>query len=762
MKSGAHGWRVWRSGGSLASACAFAMACCAALAAEPGTDTPSLETPERPRIGLVLSGGGAKGGAHAGVLQVLEELRVPIDCIAGTSVGAMIGAGYASGHTATEVRDFVLAVDWPALVSGARHREMVPIERNLADAGFSHEFELGVRDRKVLLPAAAMPVHDLDQLLRYFVRSTRTITDFDRLPIPFRAVATDLVSGNMVVLDSGDLATAVRASMSVPGGFQPVRAGEQMLADGGLTRNLPVDIVRELCADVVIAVTVLEAEVTPEQLNTAPQLATRAINLMVDANTFEQQRTLTARDVNLTIRTADITTPDVERVAETVPMGEAAARAIADRLREFSLPPGQYAAWRTAVTAQQEQRVRLAGVRFDGLQRVNPAFLAATAHVRAGDEVDIARLNREALRLYEIGEFDLVDYTLEGDPAAPTLVWRPREKPWGPDYFVADIGLYASRRETPEFVVYGRHTRSWLNPRGGAWRNEAQLGVDSLVSTSLYQPIDVAQRFFVEPMVGYRVNWTNIYGDGAILATYRLIDLVAGMDFGINFGRDTQARLGYGRTRRDFDRTSGAMLLPAEDARDAVLWISLVSDDQDSARLPTRGIATRARLQWSDESLGANRDWRRLEAATSIAVPLRGDVLLVRLAGGHDLGSELPLDRAFAIGGPDNFAGLPLNALRTPRYWAASTTYLRRVRDLWPAFDQALYIGTRLQGGWFADDFGLLTDEHVYALSLFATRKTFLGPVTLGVAAITDEGWGMWLAFGRYIGRDASGRGGIH
>jgi NTE family protein len=733
-------------------AIACLLACAVAVQAEPGA--------ERPRIGLALSGGGAKGGAHAGVLEVLEEMRVPIDCIAGTSVGAMVGGGYASGLSAAELRAFVLNVDWPGLVSGVGHRERAPMERKQAEAGFSNELEFGISRRKLVMPGRVVPSTDLESLLRKYVAQTHATTDFDQLPIPFRAVATDMLSGEPIAIASGDLATAMYASMAVPGAFSPVVTEEHVLVDGGLVRNLPVDVARALCADIVIAVTLMEQPATHDDLRSAGQLAFRAMNLMVDANTRAQQRTLTERDINIQVWTGDVLTPDFDRVVETVPMGVDAARAVAHRLEALSLSPEQYAAWRAEVAARDEARVRLAGLRYEGLQRVNPEFLATYSRLRAGDEVNIARISQEALRLSELGEFDAVDYRLEGDPAAPTLVWRPREKPWGPDYFVADFGLHASKEEIPSFVLYGRHTRTWLNPRGGEWRNQAQLGRESLVSTSLYQPVDVAQLYFVEPVLGYVINWQNLYVGDEREATYRTIDLDVGLDVGMNLGREAQLRVGYGHTNRRFDRVTGLPLLPQDDVRDGVVWIGIRLDSHDLAFIPTEGTTARLDYQRSHESLGANREWERAELGVSIVTRFRGDALVLGLDAGTDFGSGLPLDRGFSIGGPASFPGLRFGELRTPEYWSASASYIRRVRDLMPMFDQALYFGTRLQAGWFADDYALLDDEHVYSLAFFMTVKSFAGPMTIGAAATTSNAWGLWLALGREIGGDSvMGRG---
>src|SRR6186713_2952419 len=188
----------------------------------------------RPRVGLVLAGGGAKGGAHVGVLKVLEELHVPVDCIAGTSMGALIGGGYAAGIPADELEKFLVGIDWKKVVGSQGRRDLEPIEQKRSGPTYSNEFEFGITPDGVVAPGGLINTSNIEDLLRVYVARARLETDFDKLPIPYRAVATDMVSSKMVVLDKGDLATAMRASMAIPGAFAPVLMDPWILNDGGL------------------------------------------------------------------------------------------------------------------------------------------------------------------------------------------------------------------------------------------------------------------------------------------------------------------------------------------------------------------------------------------------------------------------------------------------------------------------------------------------------------------------------------------------
>jgi NTE family protein len=723
----------------------------AAAAAEPAAQQ-ALGPEGRPRIGLVLAGGGAKGGAHVGVLKVLEEMRIPIDCIAGTSMGALVGAGYASGIPAAELQEFVVGIDWKSVVGGLGQRDLQPIEQKRAGVTYSNDFEFGLKDGKVLLPSGIVETANIENLLRTYVARARMQADFDRLPIPFRAVATDMLSGEMVVLESGDLATAMRASMAIPGAFSPVVTDQYILSDGGMVRNIPVDVARQLCADVVIVVNLVEPPVPREKLQTAAQLASRSNGVMIEANERAQLATLTPRDVLIDVHMGDITTSSFERVPETVPLGEAAARGAAAQLAALSVPAPQYTAWRQKVTSPQEVETRLADVRYEGLERVNPEYLAERAKLKPGDVADIDAISDEALRMGALQDFESVEYRIKAGEMGQVLEWLPREKRIGPDYLKFDLGMYASAGGDLAFNLYGKHTRTWLNPLGAEWRNELQLGYENLLVTSLYQPLDKGQTFFVEPRFVLSQTNEDLFLDGERIATYRFSDVAGNVDFGANLGNHSQARLGYLYTRRKRDIDTGSLFLPEGEDDDAGISAAVTYDSRDTPFNATSGMAMAIEYLNSDDSLGADRDWERIEAGIGAALPVRQDVVWLTLAGGSNLGSELPADRYFVLGGPGSFPGYELGELRAPEYWSASGSYLWKLTDIMSLRGQALYGGLRLQVARTYDRFDQIDEGEVYGGSIYLSGRTMVGPLTVGVGLTSKDSWSLWLAVGRPVG----------
>jgi NTE family protein len=364
----------------------------AAMSAQPAGQTaadPTTAAPARPRIGLVLAGGGAKGGAHIGALKVLEELHVPIDCIAGTSIGALVGAGYATGQPAAEIEKFVTGIDWAAVIGGVGRRTLEPIEQKRLALDAGSKVQMGLVDGKIVTPSGLADASSIDDLLRSYVARSRAVSDFNKLPIPFRAVATDMVSGDMVVLDRGDIAIAMRASMAIPGAFSPVVLDPWILSDGGMVRNIPIDVARDTCADIVIVVNLVEPPPDREKLVQAQQLLSRSMDVMFEVNEKAQLATLTDRDILINVPMGDITTADFDRMPETIPLGETAARKVTDRLAALAVPAPEYAAWRSSVTTSQTIEAKVVDIRVEGLDYVNPKYLRTLTSVEAGDAVAI-------------------------------------------------------------------------------------------------------------------------------------------------------------------------------------------------------------------------------------------------------------------------------------------------------------------------------------------------------------------------------------
>jgi NTE family protein len=706
--------------------------------------------PKRPRVGLVLAGGGARGGAHIGVLKVLEEMRIPIDCIAGTSMGALVGGGYASGMSATEIESFVKTVDWKAVVGGLGNRPLESPEQKRMDAS-AGSIEVGVRGGSIIPPAGLISTSRMEDLLRTYVARGRLVEDFNKLPIPFRAVATDMLTGNMVVIDHGDIATAMRASMAVPGAFAPVVTEQYVLADGFVVRNLPVDIARDTCADVVIAVNLAKVALKRDQLGGPASQISRANDVMSEANEKLQLATLTPRDVRIDVFLGDIGAGDFERTPDTIPLGEKAAREAASRLAALSVSEQEYAAWRRKVTVRQTIAAKIKEVRFEGLARVNPEYLRSLTQVHAGDTVDTAAISRDAARMGVVDDLDGVEYKLTGDPANPVLVWQPKESLLGPDYLRPSAGLYGAGGGDLQFQVGVQHVRRWINSYGAEWRNRLQLGTDSLLQTSFYQPLDVAQTFFIEPSALARQSVEDVYNDGNRVARYHFNDAGGQFDVGANWGHSGQIRVGYWASSRRANIDIGIPLLPEVDTTDAGLAATATFDSREEESFAAHGVAAAVQYYQSSTDVGADRNWQRIEAAVRSGFPAGKMMIWLTAAGGSELGSTLPADRAFSLGGPQSFPGFAMGEIRARRYWTADGAFLWHVADILPILSQKLYGGLTLEGGRVYDRIDPVPDGTVYGGSVYFGGRTPIGTITMGVGWASGSRAG-WITLGTPVG----------
>jgi NTE family protein len=703
----------------------------------------------------VLGGGGAKGAAHIGVLRVLDELHVPIDCVVGTSMGALVGAVFASGAPAAEVERAMLAIDWARTVGGEGQRDRTPINRKLTSQTYTNGLEVGVRNRQLRMPGGLVDTQEIEQMIRTLVASARSTQRFDDLPIPYRAVATDMLTGQMVVLGSGDLSVAMRASMAMPGVFSPVTIDGRVLSDGGMTRNLPVDVARELCADVVVAVWVSSPPQDAEGLESAVSVLQRSVNVMIEANERVQIASLSATDVGIDVPTGDIGASDFERVPEAVELGRAAAIAQSDALRRYAVPAEEYRAWADSRARSASNAPTLADVRIVGTDRVNPDFVRAQLEdVRPGAAPRLDEIVTDVERVHALGDFERVEYALTGPEDQRVLEITPVEKSWGPDFFRFDLGLSTYEGGDIFAILRVDHNRTWMNSRGGQWHNAAQLGRQSLLTTDFYQPLDATrQRFFVQPIALAREDIEDVYLDGDRAARYSLRELFGQVDLGVNFGTRAQLRLGLRSGDHEAQLDTGPPSLPElERTPDTSIQLRAVYDTRDSIALPTRGTWWSARYVSSTDWLGGEEDYSILESVFVKSFEVHNDNSLTVMLGGADtLDGELPITQQIKIGGIRTFPGLRPGELRGNSYWVAGARYSWRLLDLRPVFGEALYAGLRFQAGDVGERFDGAPAETLYGLAGSIGGRTPVGPFLFSLGFVDNGSWQLQFTLGRPV-----------
>jgi NTE family protein len=369
--------------------------------------------PQRPRIGLVLSGGGARGFAHVGVLEVLEELQVPVDFIAGTSMGAVVGGLYASGMSPAELRQVIEDIDWVNAFDDVPPRRDLSFLRKRDDFDFLTRLRLYIKDWKIALPKGFIQGQKITNILAGLTLPVAAVHDFDALPIPFRAMATDASTGAAVALASGDLESAIRASMAVPAIFSPVEMQGRTLVDGGVANNLPVDVVREMGADIVIAVDIATRPATGGDVKSALGITGQMLTVLMYENTLEQLKLLGERDVLIQPDLPGITSASFEKGREGIEYGAEAARAMAEELSRLAVPTARFAEYRARLDAVPRTPPVIDAVRFDNRSLLGTEAIRHRVEVPEGEPLDVARLQHELDTLYGEGIFDSVTFSLD-------------------------------------------------------------------------------------------------------------------------------------------------------------------------------------------------------------------------------------------------------------------------------------------------------------------------------------------------------------
>ncbi|HXQ64055.1 MAG TPA: patatin-like phospholipase family protein [Steroidobacteraceae bacterium] len=705
---------------------------------------PPAHAAPRPKICLVLSGGGARGIAHIGVLKVLEQQRVPIDCVVGTSAGAVIGGAYASGASPEEIERAIRGADWDDLLTDQPARFNRSVYAKEVDRARFGSREVGIRSSSIGLPRGVV----IGQHLQFFLQTLVAPAGrgpFDELPIPYRALATDFTTGRLAVLDHGDLAGAIRASMSVPGAFAPVDIEGRTLVDGGLVRNLGVDVARQLGADIIIAVNVGAPLLKREELGSLLSAAEQTLFILVQQNVDVSLASLGVRDVLISPDLGALGVGDFAHGADFIPAGELATRLAAPALAPLALSEADYAAWR-----RTQRRARVAPhydhvvVDTSRLVRVPPASISRLL----GGDPDPANPDAAINTLLGTDDFELIEGEVHPEPDGTTLVLRPVEKPWGPDYLRVGGLLTANFEGTSTFTLYLDQRRTWLNDSGLEWRNRGSLGqIDSLAS-ELRQPLDSARTVFVAPRLFGSNELHDLYVGSDSIGSFRVKQLRIGLDLGLRIGNLGEVTAGIEGGSGAAARTTGEALGPDVRHRIGALYATWVFDRLDSLDFPRRGFLLTGDAELARRMLGGEDVYDRVSIDAQQAFGTERSSLLIEARYQTALGGQLPLYEQFTLGGFQNLSGLALDQELSSRIAFLRTVYRWRVATF-SALLPALYAGVSLEAADLGARPGGVRPGQLYGGSTFLSADSALGPLYLGIG-VADGGF---TALYLYVGR---------
>jgi NTE family protein len=735
----------------VASAAMVAGLSAVALPAQAAESAKPQATAKRAKICLVLSGGGARGAAHVGVLKVLEEYRVPIDCIAGTSMGSLVGAAYATGTSVAEMETINQSISVELLFKENPPRQDLGWRRKQDDYRDFIGPEIGVGKGSLTLSKGLVSGVQLETVLRQLTKA-KGYYRFDDLPIPFRGVATDLVTGKAVVFKDGELANVMRASMSVPGAVAPAEFGGMMLVDGMLTSNLPVDAARAMGADIVIAVNVGTPLLKREELNGIMGITGQMLSILTEQNVQASLASLKPTDILISPELGDYTTGDFDNLPKISPLGEAAARKVAERLLQLSLPPAQYAALRQRQQARVETDLRAVDeVRIAGLNSVNPATVRAAMDTAAGQPIDQKKLDADMRRIFGTGDFEHVNYSFLEEQNRRILAVDAVEKTWGLDTIRLGLGLTTDFAGDALFNLLVSYRKKWINSLGAEWRTDAQIGPTAGVITEFYQPFEADGPFFVAPHASLERRGVPVFTGEDQIGSYDLTYALAGFDLGAQLLQYGEIRLGVVAGTMKPDLSIGAAYLSPKtnSIGQGAYTFKLALDQLDSLHFPREGWRAGARVYDSNKALGADAVYTKWDADVNGVYSLGDHTLNVGLKAGGKIGShDLPGYDQFQWGGFLQQSGYAPGQLLGGDLLFGRVVYYHRVRR--GTLLEGMYAGVSLEVGRVDDP--LVAGNPSGTLksgSLFLAADSPLGPAYLGYGRSTDGNANFYFFIGR-------------
>ncbi|WP_229262093.1 patatin-like phospholipase family protein [Duganella guangzhouensis] len=560
---------------------------------------PDASIKPRPKIALVLSGGGARGFAHIGVLRALQELRVPVDFVVGTSMGSVVGGAYAAGTSVDQLEQLVRRTDWNAVVADRPPRDELFYRRREEDLLLPSRIEFGVHSDGVSLPPAAAGNEALELALTSVLPAGARDKPANLLQLPFRSVASDLVTGELVELSDAPLFLAMRASLAVPGVFAPVRVNERLLVDGGLVRNLPVDVAREMGADIIIAVNVGTPLAPEKELVSAVSVAQQMLQILTEQNVQRSLRELRPNDVLLQPNLGGIGFLDFGRYDRAMKEGEAAVRAMSDKLVKLALPEAQYAAYETkrlSAPVSIDQSVQLAKLEVAPSGRINPKELEVQTGLKVGQMVTSEEANRAGNLLFGRGDLARVETEVRDDQNGRSVLIKPTEADWAHSRLRVGLELSSDFSDNNAFELKVMHVLSSLNDWGAELRTIGYVGTERLLGTQWWQPLGAGSQWYVAPSLEYGSGANDIFSSsGFRQSRYAYNYSAATMAVGRQFGRWGDLRYSVERQNANSHPSIPEDLTKSYTSQ-TLQTLSFNIDTLDTIAFPTRG--TLFSLEW--------------------------------------------------------------------------------------------------------------------------------------------------------------------
>ncbi len=704
-------------------------------------------------VGLVLGGGGARGAAHIGVLKVLERERVPICRIAGTSMGSIVGGLYASGYAPEEIERVLLAVDWKDVLSDDPPRADFPMRRKNDTLRYLLNFRLGFRDGKIQLPRGVIQGQKLLLLLRRLTLHTWNTDHFDGLSIPFRAVATDIARGEAVVFDKGDLALAIRASMSVPAAFAPLRVDGKLLVDGGIVNNVPVDIVREMGAHHLIVVDVGAPLLEDKDLNSPFAITMQMLDVLMKQRTADVLRGMALTDVKIQPDLGDIGSADFDRAAETIAPGEAAALAAVSQIRRFSLTPEAYAQYRARHRKRAFDAPMIAYLDVLSERSKTSGYVMRRLDSLPGERLDLDRVEASIGAAYGLGNYERIAWrpvSRDGEFGVEVL---PVDKGWGPNFITFGLQISDDFEGRNDYQLGAEYTMTGLNRFGGEWRSRLELGRITGLRSEFFQPFGERGQYFAFPYVEYRALDQSLSVDGAVVSLFRFGRASAGFDLGfepsVNWRIYGGLFRGHGRARTE---VGSGQFRQQISGNIGGYRLGLIRDTIDDGNFP--GAGSRGEISVIAESfaLGSDGNGDIVDIQWDKALSHGPDRFLLGARLHASFGEPNLFDALGTLGGFTNLSGFAERELLGEHSSLFRAIYYRQLGGD-GLFSVPAYVGFSAEAGNVYEDRNAMIslDNLIWAGSIFVGVESPFGPVFLGYGRADSGDSSFYLNFGTLL-----------
>ncbi|KYX39064.1 patatin-like phospholipase family protein [Vibrio parahaemolyticus] len=733
------------------------------------------DTPTRPKVAVVLAGGGAKGAAHIGVLKALEEMHIPVDIITGTSMGAYVGGLYATGMSADEIESFIYSVDWN---SGYRDR-VDRSQRRVRDKEYEDRYQittdLGLRFGEVRAPTGVVQGQNMLRVLRETTGNLGRFDSFDELAIPYRSVATDILELDEVVIGNGYLVDAMMASMSVPGALPPYKLNGHMLVDGGVVNNMPVDVARAMGADVVIAVDISTDYKTEDDFTGLFTVADQLSNYLVRRSTQQQVETLQEQDVYIRPNVGQMETVEFDKMPWAFQSGYDITKEMESKLAGLRLSNAEYQKY---IDHKQEVRKKLVygdDCVVDEIVIVNnthysDVLLTNRLELETGRKIETAEIEKAVENLYALDRFELITYHFEEVDGSNLLVFDVNEKSWGPNYLNFRFFLEDDFDTDSQYGIGMSTNFTNLNSHGAEMALNVEMGTDKLIEAELYSPVLSSQEFFVAGKVAYSSEGRNlpVSDDDSSLSSVNdflpvsYTEFVSEIAIGIQPTLWQELRLG-GRYSSGSIELSTLASVGNLDFERRGLFANYRLDTLDDFAFPTRGLLVDLEYlvshDTSPEEIGQSKPKDIVEDTVyEIDARFKGAMSYQRhtLVGQAEYSfvqsknSSITLDPR-ELGGFLHLSGIPRNSLIGQNLFFSSLVYRYKWFDNdFGLFEAPVYVGASLEhGGTWSDNDLKLNEAPLYnAASIFFGVDSPIGPIMLAYGRTEQDMEAVYLIVG--------------